>query len=202
MAKDGYYFLLPLLLLAVLLLLFGMTIAGVIFLALGAFVAYFFRDPERVIPEDPRAVVSPADGRVVDVRRIGEATRVSIFLSVFDVHINRAPLKGTLTRKEYRPGKFLLAWDERASVENEQVDLTIESDGRRLDFALIAGILARRISVWKQPGDALDKGDRIGLIRFGSRVDIVLPEQCSVLVTKGDRVYGGTSVIAHWRSDS
>jgi phosphatidylserine decarboxylase len=202
MAKDGYYFLLPLLLLAVLLLLFGMTIAGVIFLALGAFVAYFFRDPERVIPEDPRAVVSPADGRVVDVQRIGEATRVSIFLSVFDVHINRAPLKGTLTRKEYRPGKFLLAWDERASVENEQVDLTIESDGRRLDFALIAGILARRISVWKQPGDALDKGDRIGLIRFGSRVDIVLPEQCSVLVTKGDRVYGGTSVIAHWRSDS
>jgi phosphatidylserine decarboxylase len=199
MAKDGYYFLLPLLLLGVLSLFFGITIAGVVFLALAAFVAYFFRDPKRTIPQDPQAVVSPADGRVVDVRRLGEATRVSIFLSVFDVHINRAPIAGTVTRKEYRPGKFLLAWDDRASVENEQIELTIESDRQRVDFALIAGILARRISVWKKPGDILDKGDRIGLIRFGSRVDIVLSDQFQIMVKKGDRVSGGSSIIAHWR---
>jgi phosphatidylserine decarboxylase len=199
MAKDGYYFLLPLLLLAVLLLFFGMTVTGVVFLALTAFVAYFFRDPDRTVPSDPKAVVSPADGRVVDVRRVGEANRISIFLSVFDVHINRAPIGGTVTRKEYRPGKFLLAWDDRASVENEQIDLTIESDARRVDFALIAGILARRISVWKKPGDVLNRGDRIGLIRFGSRVDIVLSDDYRILVKEGDRVQGGASIIAQWR---
>ena len=126
---------------------------------------------------------------------------MSIFLSIFDVHVNRAPIEGTIVKKIYQPGKFRLAFDERASVENEKVTITIEGE-RNLTFSLIAGLVARRIRVWKNEGVQVCKGDRIGLIRFGSRVDIVFPPECEIVVNKGDRVYGGSSVLARWRKES
>jgi len=115
--------------------------------------------------------------------------------------VNRAPIEGTIVRKDYRPGKFRLAFDERASVENEKVTITIEGE-RKLTFSLIAGLVARRIRVWKNEGDHVKKGDRIGLIRFGSRVDVTFPPECDIVVTKGDRVYGGSSVLARWKKGS
>ena len=126
------------------------------------------------------------------------STWVSIFLSVFDVHVNRAPIAGKLVRQVYVPGHFHLAYDDRASVENERLELTIEN-GRRIDFTLIAGLVARRIVPWKKEGEVVGKGDRIALIRFGSRVDIDLPGDCEVLVKEGDRLRGGSSRVARWR---
>ncbi|MGH9339250.1 MAG: phosphatidylserine decarboxylase [Acidobacteriota bacterium] len=199
MAKDAYYFLIPVAALAVLFFLLNIYIFGAAFVLLAGFVAFFFRDPEREIPKDPSAIVSPADGRIISVETSQSGTRLSIFLSVLDVHINRAPIAGVVLEKNYRPGKFVVAYDSRASVENEQVVMTIGQDQRQLTFALIAGIVARRIRVWKNQGESVNTGDRIGLIRFGSRVDVFLPPEVQLLVRKGDRVYGGTSIIAQWR---
>lgn len=165
------------------------------------FFAYFFRDPFREIPVDPGVIVSPADGRIVKLEPVGDSLALSIFLSPFDVHVNRAPISGTILSQEYRKGRFLAAYDHRASVENERLIITIGSKegGRQLTFALIAGVLARRIVPWKKPGEAVRKGDKIALIRFGSRVDVFLPSGCEVLVKPGDQVKGGSSIIARWR---
>ncbi len=200
MAKDAYYFLVPLLILASLSFYLHVYVLAGILLGLAGFVAFFFRDPNRLAPADPETVVSPADGKLVIVDRDEKGTRLSIFLSVFDVHINRAPIAGTVTRQEYHPGKYRVAWDERASVENERLFWTIKGD-REVNFALIAGIVARRICPWKKEGDRLQKGDKIGLIRFGSRVDMVLPPEFEVVVKKGDRVRGGASVLGYWRDN-
>jgi phosphatidylserine decarboxylase len=141
--------------------------------------------------------VSPADGRVVRVQSQNDRQILSIFLSPLDVHINRAPIAGVISKREYRKGNFRAAYDDRASVENERLNLAIR--GRdEVEFSLIAGILARRIKVWKKAGDSVSKGDRIGLIRFGSRVDLFLPSVCRVVVAKGDRVRGGSSILAYW----
>jgi len=201
MARDAYLFLIPLL--ALLLLCFWTEYIGVaaVLLVLCVFVAFFFRDPERSIPEDPRVIVSPADGKVIRLDREGEGSILSIFLSLFDVHINRAPIGGTLIQRDHKPGKFKVAYDERASVENEQLTITIAGE-RQLTFSLVAGMIARRIRVWTSKGSQVQKGDKIGLIRFGSRVDIVLPPECEIVVSKGDRVYGGSSVIAYWKENS
>jgi len=201
MARDAYTFLIPLLALLLLSFWAGYLWLSVVLFVLSGFVAFFFRDPERSIPEDPRAIVSPADGKVIRLEREGEGSILSIFLSLFDVHINRAPIGGTLIQRDYRPGKFKVAYDERASVENEQLTITIAGE-RKLTFSLVAGMIARRIRVWASEGSQVDKGDRIGLIRFGSRVDIVLPPECEIVVGKGDQVYGGSSVIAYWKEDS
>jgi phosphatidylserine decarboxylase len=201
MTKDVYFFLIPLLFLTVLLIWNGFLWLSAVFFILSAFVAYFFRNPERSIPDDPDVIVSPADGKVIRLDRQGDQWNLSIFLSIFDVHVNRAPIEGTIVKKDYRPGKFRLAFDERASVENEKVTLTIEGE-RKLTFSLIAGIIARRIRVWKNEGAQVRKGDRIGLIRFGSRVDVAFPPECDVVVNKGDRVYGGSSVLARWKKES
>ena len=201
MARDAYIFLIPLGILALLAWWIGSLSLMVAFLVLGVFVAFFFRDPERVVPQNPRAIVSPADGKVVRVVENGGERIVSIFLSLLDVHINRAPIAGTIVRRDYRPGSFKAAYDDRASVENERFDLTIAGK-EELTFSLIAGIVARRIRVWKKIGEQVGKGDRIGLIRFGSRVDMVLPATTEIAVQQGDRVYGGTSIIAHWKVDS
>jgi phosphatidylserine decarboxylase len=201
MAKDAYPFLIPLLFLTALFMWNEFLWLSAACFILSAFVAYFFRNPERSIPDDPDVIVSPADGKVVRLDRRGDQWNLSIFLSIFDVHINRAPIEGTIVRKDYRPGKFRFAFDERASVENEQVTITIEGE-RKLTFSLIAGLVARRIRVWKNEGVQVNKGDRIGLIRFGSRVDVVFPPECDIVVSKGDRVYGGSSVLARWKKES
>ena len=170
---------------------------------LGLFVLYFFRDPDRDIPQDPDAVVSPADGRVMVVTpeqldgRPGQ--RVSIFLSIFDVHVNRAPVSGTISALDYRRGSFHGALFERASTENEQNVIRMKTSRGELVFKQIAGLIARRILFWKERGDAVQIGDRVGMIRFGSRVDVWLPEEARITVRPGDTVRGGSSILARWQ---
>jgi phosphatidylserine decarboxylase len=196
MAKEGYPFLFPLLLLAGLFSYAGMNWPASVLFALALFIAYFFRDPERLIPADEGAIVSPADGKIVGIAaEPDKTTRVSIFLSVFNVHINRAPVSGVVESVFYRPGKFKAAFNATASVENEQNVLVIRSGSDRIRFSQIAGILARRIVCWKRPGDSVAKGERVGLIKFGSRVDIFLPENVALSIKLSDKVQGGASVI-------
>ena len=171
-----------------------------VFLLLCLFVAFFFRDPERVVPTDEKLVVSPADGLVVVLKPVdpndgNSGMLISIFLSIFDVHINRSPLAGKIISTEYRPGRFLIATKQKASLENEQNVVTVENQYARVVFKQIAGLIARRIVFWKQDGDVVKMGERVGLIKFGSRVDILLPPQVKVLVKKGDHVKGGISII-------
>jgi phosphatidylserine decarboxylase len=188
----------------VLLLLIGLWPVAILFALIAAFMAFFFRDPKRVSPSDPRLVVSPADGRVTRVRPIEEtaeqsATLVSIFLSPLDVHINRAPIAGEITNIAYTRGKFLMATDENASLVNEQNALTIKGESITIVCKQIAGILARRIICWKHAGELVSVGERFGLIKFSSRTDILMPHQVEVLVHEGARVRGGVTVIGRIR---
>ena len=202
MVKEGYYFGLPVLLLGVAACALSWWIAGTILLLLAAFAFSFFRDPERTIPVDPGAVVSPADGRVVVLKdedfagRPGK--RISVFLAVWNVHVNRSPAAGTITAMHYRPGKFFAAMLERASLENEQNVFTLETKTGEMVFKQIAGLIARRVVSWKKPGDTVARGERIGLVRFGSRVDVWLPKEAEILVRVGENVRGGSSVLARW----
>jgi|HubBroStandDraft_6_1064221.scaffolds.fasta_scaffold41379_5 phosphatidylserine decarboxylase len=202
MVKEGYYFGLPLLVLGGAAYLAQWTIVAVVLVCLALFVFSFFRDPERVIPDAPGAIVSPGDGRVVvvtdeeDAGRPGK--RISIFLAVWNVHVNRAPAAGVITRMEYRPGKFLAAMRERASMENEQNVFTLSTDAGEMVFKQIAGLIARRVVSWKQEGERVARGERIGLVRFGSRVDVWVPKDAEILVKLGDNVKGGSSVLARW----
>jgi phosphatidylserine decarboxylase len=160
--------------------------------------AYFFRDPKRVPPDDPNVVVSPADGRVtrIESAAAGEApTLISIFLSPFDVHINRSPIRGRIVDVVYSPGKFVMATKEEASLINEQNTLTIQGEKITVVCKQIAGILARRVICWKGKGDQLKLGERFGMIKFSSRTDVLLPANVKVTVSEGDRVRGGTTVI-------
>ena len=195
MVKDAFFFLIPLLSGVVVALWVGWREMGAGLLVLLGFVAYFFRDPERSITRDTSIIVSPADGRVVRIEKQGTATRISIFLSIFDVHVNRSPIGGTVTEVEYRKGQFRAAFKNRASLENERNTLTIQGDGFEIACSQIAGFLARRIVCWKKPGDQVQKGERIGLIRFGSRVDLLLPEEVSPTIQVGDKLQGGSSSI-------
>jgi phosphatidylserine decarboxylase len=203
MVKEGYAFGFPPLVAGLAALLFQTpwTIAvGVVFVALGLFVFYFFRDPERAIPEGVDEVVSPGDGRVVvvtdEVYAGRPGKRVSIFLAIWNVHVNRAPAAGTISRLEYKPGKFLAAWAEKASLENEQNVFTLASEHGEIVFKQIAGWVARRVVSWKKQGDAVARGERIGLVRFGSRVDLWLPENAEIIVRVGESVKGGSTVVA------
>ncbi len=165
-------------------------------IALALFCLYFFRDPERAIPSGAVAV-SPADGKVVAVKPESTGlTRISIFLNIFDVHVNRAPISGRIAEVRYQPGQFLVASREEASAENEQNTVTVEGNGTRVTFKQIAGLIARRIVFHKKVGDSLAAGERVGLIKFGSRVDIELGPEWEILVRPGERVLGGSSVIA------
>jgi phosphatidylserine decarboxylase len=164
---------------------------------LALFCLWFFRDPERAVPEGDVAV-SPADGKVVAVKNEpGGLTRISVFLNIFDVHVNRAPIGGKITGVTYQPGKFLVASREEASTQNEMNTFVVEGDGTRVVFKQIAGLIARRIVCWSKVGDLVRKGDRVGLIKFGSRVDILLGSEWKIAVTEGQRVSAGSSVIAH-----
>jgi len=202
MVKEGYYFGLPLLVLGGAAYLAQWTIAAVGFVCLAIFVFSFFRDPERVIPAEPGAIVSPGDGRVVVVTEEEDAgrpgKRISIFLAVWNVHVNRAPAAGVITKMEYRPGKFLAAMRERASMENEQNVFTLSTDAGEMVFKQIAGLIARRVVSWKKEGERVARGERIGLVRFGSRVDVWVPKDAEILVRVGENVKGGSSVLARW----
>jgi len=194
-ASDAFRFLIPLIVLTVASFGMGWVALGVLLLLLTSFVAFFFRNPTRTIPQDPSIIVSPADGKVVKVDRVGNVTKVSIFLSLFNVHVNRSPIAGNIEALDYRKGKFKAAYNHAASVENERNTIMI-SDGRiKLVFVQIAGVVARRIVFWKRIGDRVEKGDLVGLIRFGSRVDILFPAGTEVTVAVGDRVRGGSSPI-------
>jgi phosphatidylserine decarboxylase len=193
--KDAFQFLIPLTAAWITAFALGWTAAGVVLLLLWGFVAFFFRNPRREIPPDPNTIVSPADGKVVQVERAGAVTRMSIFLSVFDVHVNRSPIAGRIEAVDYRRGRFKAAFKHSASVENER-NIVMVGDGRvKLVFTQIAGVLARRIVFWKKVGDYVEKGDLVGLIRFGSRVDVLFPAGTEVIVNVGDVVRGGSTPI-------
>jgi phosphatidylserine decarboxylase len=200
-------------------LIFAALTAGGMFLPCGAwlrgmltvisavlllFTISFFRDPQRVAPKDPKAIVAPADGTIVEVRTVhepyflnGEATMVAIFLSVFDVHVQRAPIDGEIKFVKYHKGKFLDARDMNASLENEnRVIGLVAADGYRVTVRQIAGIIARRIVGWADPGTKLARGERLGMIRFGSRVELFLPPGTQVMAKVGDYAKGGETVLA------
>ena len=203
MVKDGYKFAAaPLLLGAIVLGIHWYWLGGVLIL-LGIFVLFFFRDPERTPPSDPNTIVSPADGRVmvvVEESRDGSpGRRISVFLSVFNVHVNRSPVSGRITNIVYRSGKFYAAMRGRASEENEQNSFFVSTEHGEIVFKQIAGWVARRILCWKSVGDSVVRGERVGMIRFGSRMDIWLPDNVEVLVRPGQNVAGGTSILARWK---
>jgi phosphatidylserine decarboxylase len=209
-AAQGY----PLILAGVVLILLGgmggwpwITVLG---LLSAGFFAYFFRDPERDIPGEPGAIISPADGLVVQVDEVqeseflhGPARRVAIFMNVFDVHVNRSPMAGVVTSMRHRAGEYKAASRQDAASRNEQQALVLESDGgRRILVVQIAGLLARRIIPFVKPGQQLARGERLGMICFGSRVDLYLPSEAEILVRVGDRVKAGSSMVARWWSDA
>lgn len=178
---------------------FGLWYVGLLFFLVALFMAFFFRDPKRVPPSDPDVVVSPADGRVTRIESpasgVNGPTLISIFLSPLDVHINRSPIPGKIIDVVYSPGKFVMATKEEASLVNEQNALTIQGEKITVVCKQIAGILARRVICWKGKGDQLKLGERFGMIKFSSRTDVLLPANVKVMVSEGDRVRGGITVI-------
>jgi len=172
-------------------------------LVLGAFFLWFFRDPERVIPQAGGAIVSPADGKVTDVSTVEvdgvPRTRISIFLSVFNVHVNRSPIGGVIKSVEYRRGKFGNAMGAVSSEQNEQNIVTVEGEEQTVVFKQIAGLLARRIVFTKRSGEQVARGERVGLIKFGSRVDVFVDADAPIRVKLGERVQGGASVLAQFK---
>ena len=201
MVRDGYFYALTLIAAAVLLGWLTRPAWAVIPCLLAMFFLWFFRDPERAIPLDADAVVSPGDGKVTDVSTITtgneKQTRISIFLSVFDVHVNRCPIAGVVRDVRYQRGQFLNAMNTASAEKNEQNIVTVEGNGQKLVFKQIAGLLARRIVFYPKVGDRLERGQRVGLIKFGSRVDVLLDASARMNVKIGDRVKGGASVLAY-----
>jgi|ERR1700678_2893954 len=201
MVRDGYYYALGLIVAATLVGWFARPAWAIVPLSLALFFLLFFRDPERAIPDAADAVVSPADGKITDVSWVtvgGEKQlRISIFLSVFDVHVNRSPIAGFVREIRYQRGKFLNAMNEASADENEQNIVRVEGDGQTVVFKQIAGLLARRIVFHPKVGDRLERGQRVGLIKFGSRTDVLLNSAVKVQVKVGDRVRGGASVLAY-----
>jgi phosphatidylserine decarboxylase len=198
-AKEGYPFILIPLAAAVLLAFVGWWWLVVFFVLVAAFMAFFFRDPERAVPSDPDIVVSAADGTVTRIDETENGKIVSVFLSPLNVHINRSPIAGTITRVDYIKGKKLPATSNQASFVNERNSITIQGDKMTVVCTQIAGILARRIVCRCKEGDQLDIGERFGLIKFSSRTDLLMPKDVEVIVRSGDRVVGGQTVIAKLR---
>jgi len=203
LAKDGFIFILPLLIITVLMFLISFYWTTAIFGLGFLFVSWFFRDPERRIPNEPNVIVSPADGKITEIITENEpingklCKRVTIFLSVFNVHVNRVPIEGTIEDIRYNPGKFLAAFNPKASMDNEQNLILINNGRTHIFVKQIAGLIARRIVCWPKKGDHYESGQRYGLIRFGSRVDILLPENTKLSITCGDKVSGGKSIIGY-----
>jgi phosphatidylserine decarboxylase len=204
-AAPGYRFLAA----SVLLIFLGWLLSSGLLAWLGVaallFFTYFFRDPERDIPADPAGIVAPADGKVILVDEVREdrylnapARRIAIFMNVFDVHVNRAPLAATVAEAQHRDGCFKAAFREDACTLNEQMALLLEAKGSLVLVVQIAGLLARRIVSYVEPGQHLEKGERLGMICFGSRVDLYLPPEAEILVKVGEKVKAGHSLVAKW----
>jgi phosphatidylserine decarboxylase len=206
MVKEGYWYGLPLILTSGGLMGVGVYWAGTFFLILALLVLNFFRDPDRRVPTDTQAVVSPADGRVVQIAEESfegrPMRRVSIFMSPLDVHVNRSPVAGTIQSVTYKKGTFGIASKELASVQNEQNVFTISGEQGFVVVKQIAGAVARRIVFWKRPGDVLGRGERVGLIKFGSRVDVLVDESVDLRVKLGDRIRAGSSILGISRSQA
>ncbi len=204
MLKEAYKFGLPPIVAGLLCLIPGWSWAAGILIFLGMFVFYFFRDPERRIPTEPNIVVSPADGHVVEI--VDEpleghpGRRISIFLSIWDVHVQRAPVAGRVAGVVYKPGRFYAALRKSASLKNEQNIIYIRAGAGTLVFKQIAGAIARRVLCWKLEGQDVALGERVGMIRFGSRVDVWLPPEAQVVVRRGQKVKGGIDILARWNS--
>jgi phosphatidylserine decarboxylase len=201
MVRDGYFYALGLGVVAALLwMLTHVVVLTLLPVALALFFLWFFRDPERVVPAGPGDIVSPADGVVTQAEWIetasGSRLRLSIFLNVFDVHVNRAPVAGTVTAVEYREGGFLNAMKPESVVVNEQTLVVIDAGGYQVSYKQIAGLLARRIVCAVQVGDRLERGQRVGMIKFGSRTDVLMPADAVLKVKSGMRVKGGSTILA------
>jgi len=204
-AREGYPFILGSFLVTVIVAALGLYTLAVFFLAVTSFVAFFFRDPERVVPEQQGALVSPADGKVIEVRLSPvsdlaeeKILKISIFMSVFNVHVNRMPEGGKVTNVTYYPGKFFSANLDKASKDNERNAVSLEiGDGRQLTVVQVAGLIARRIVCRIQEGDHLGRGQRFGLICFGSRLEVYLPQETVPNVSVGDKVLAGSSVLGY-----
>jgi phosphatidylserine decarboxylase len=201
MVRDGYFYGLAFLAAGILVGWFTQPAWAAAPLLLAVFFLWFFRDPERTIPDTAGAVVSPGDGKVTDasIVTVGGAkqVRISIFLSVFDVHVNRSPIAGVVREVRYQRGKFLNAMNQASAEQNEQNIVRVEGDGQVVVFKQIAGLLARRIVFHPKVGDRLERGQRVGLIKFGSRVDVLFDAGAALQVKVGDRVRGGASVLAY-----
>ena len=200
MVRDGIYYGLAFVIVAGLVAWLTTPVLAIVPLLLAAFFLWFFRDPERRIPAIQGAIVSPADGKITDISVLhlnGETrTRISIFLSVFDVHVNRSPVTGVIEDVQYKKGKFGNAMDAASAESNEQNIVTVRADAGQLMFKQIAGLLARRIVFTKKVGDTVERGERVGLIKFGSRTDVIFAADAEMKVRVGDRVKGGSSVLA------
>jgi phosphatidylserine decarboxylase len=204
MVREAYKFAVPPLVVGAACLIPGWKWAAGILFFVGLFVFYFFRDPDRAIPIDPGVVVAPADGRVVEIveEKFGSVPgqRISIFLSIWDVHVQRAPIAGRISKIEHRPGKFYGAYRRAASHQNEQNVIYINTPTTTMIVKQIAGAIARRVLCWKHEGDEIAIGERVGMIRFGSRVDLWLPKEAEVRVRRGQFAKGGETVVARWNS--
>jgi len=202
MVRDGIPFVLAPLLLAAVPVVFGYWVLSLPLIGIAAFMVFFFRDPHRSPPTEPGVIVAPADGRVTTVRRADDEhseSLISIFLSPLDVHINRAPIAGDIMDISYKSGKFLMATREDSRLLNEQNTLTIQGNGLTVRCTQIAGILARRIVCWKRKGDRVKSGERFGMIKFGSRTDLLLPRGVEVVVSEGTHVRGGETIVGRIR---
>jgi phosphatidylserine decarboxylase len=198
MVRDGIPFVVVPLVLALVPVFFGYWWVAIPFVVIAAFMAYFFRDPRRSIPLEPSIVVAPADGLITEVRVAdgsNSESLVSIFLSPFDVHINRAPIEGEIVNISYKKGDFMMATKAESRLRNEQNCLTIQGNELTLKCTQIAGILARRIVCWKRRGDRVKCGERFGMIKFGSRTDLLMPPSVEIVVREGMRVRGGETII-------
>ena len=205
-AKAGYPFIVASAFTTAVFALLGIGWLAVLGLFTTGFICYFFRDPDRLVPTGEGMVVSPADGKVIKVEPVdqtpyfeGACTRVSVFMSVFNVHVNRVPHEGTIRQVNYHPGKFFSANLDKASTDNEHNALLLESpDGKKVAFVQIAGLVARRIICGVQPGDVLKRGSRFGIICFGSRLDVYLPPETDIRIEAGDKVQAGSSILGKW----
>ena len=205
-AKAGYPFIFASAFATAVFALLGMAFLAILGLLATGYICWFFRDPDRLVPTEAGAIVSPADGKVIKIEPVdetpyfeGACTKISVFMSIFNVHVNRSPHEGTVRKVDYFPGKFFSANLDKASADNEHNALLVEApDGKMVGFVQIAGLVARRIICAVQPGDRLKRGERFGMICFGSRLDIYLPPETRVSVSVGDKVQAGTSILGTW----
>lgn len=205
-AKAGYSFIFASAFATAVFALLGIGFLAILGLCITGFICWFFRDPDRLVPGGEGVIVSPADGKVIKIEPVeqtpyfeGACTRISVFMSIFNVHVNRSPHEGTVRQVDYHPGKFFSANLDKASADNEHNALLLEAPGGKMvGFVQIAGLVARRIICAVQPGDTLKRGQRFGMICFGSRLDIYLPNGTDIRVSVGDKVQAGTSVLGKW----